>query len=222
MENIVNSWFWGEMIHSPLPSPFWLLMYFLCRTVAWFHLKFPKSGVMMGRREDEDEEGVTMNSCGISRRKTRTSSSHSSCPMTVECFLSWQIHRNSMQYITWRLLNHFLMTWKMFKCNFKWKNPVQNRIDNVIHYIKKTHVYIVYIIIFVKSIYMCMYVCTNILEKDWKQLLVPGVWIKGVCFFFPFFLFMLPYFQELEHLSKTKLQNSTLRKQKTETFESMI
>ena len=99
----------------------------------------------------------------------------------------------------------FLMTWKMFKCNVNWKNPVQNRIDNVIHNTKKTHVYIVYIIIFVKSIYMCMYVCTNILEKDWKQLLVPGVWIKG--FFFPFFLFMLLYFQELEHLSKTKFNS---------------
>lgn len=117
-----------------------------------------------------------------------------------------------MQYITWSLFNQFLMTWKMFKCNVNWKSPVQNRIDNIIHNTKKTHVYIVYIIIFVKSIYVCMYVCTNVLEKDWKQLLVPGVWIKSV--FFPFFLFMLLYFQELEHLSKNKIKLWESKRQK--------
>ena len=50
-ENTMNSWFRDKTIHSPLPSLCWLLMYFLCRTVTWFHLKSPKSGVVMGRED---------------------------------------------------------------------------------------------------------------------------------------------------------------------------
>lgn len=57
-------------------------------------------------------------------------------------------------------------------------------------------------------VHMCVCVHINILEKDPKQLLIPGVCIMDVFWvLFCFLLFIFLCFQELELLSKTKFKS---------------
>ena len=75
-----------------------------------------------------------------------------------------------MQHMNMKSFELFLMTWKMFKCNVNCKNPIQNRMHNVIHNTKKTYVFIYHLynhfckayICACKCIHMCVCVCVYI------------------------------------------------------------